>query len=167
VRGGRPRDHSQVQVHLIRHADALSRKGFDQPDEYRPLSDRGRDQARGLADRRWSSVVDVLSSPAIRCATTVAPLAARNGLTVESRPELAEGADPALALNMIEEGDFAGDIVVCSHGDLIPEMLHLFELRGCTLVGPSMVDKASTWTVEFQGGVAETATYVAPPVLPD
>ena len=156
-----------MQVHLIRHADALSRTGFDQPDEFRPLSDRGRAQARGLADRRWSSVADVISSPAIRCVTTVAPLAARNGLVVVGDEGLAEGVSPAAALKLIEEGDFEADLVMCSHGDLIPELLGLLEARGCELLGPSLVDKASTWTVMFTDGVAQTATYVAPPELPD
>lgn len=139
-----------MTLHLIRHAHALNRSGHDGDDRSRELSERGHLQASELAT--WSlfdRVTRIVSSPAVRCVDTVAPLAARLGLTVVEDHRLYEGSDAATVLDMSEEPN---DVVLCSHGDLIPEALRLAGMRGAELVGRRMVDKGCTWSITFEDG---------------
>ena len=73
-----------MALFLVRHAKAGSRSGWVGPDEARPLSKGGREQAenmaRTLAER---PVRRILSSPYTRCVETVGPLATKLGLPVE------------------------------------------------------------------------------------
>lgn len=151
-----------VTVYLIRHAHAIDQSSFSDDDAVRPLSDKGRTQARSIAGRRWFNLIEFRSSPAVRCMTTVAPLAARHGLEVIADESLAEGSDPTLAMAQIEAWG-RGGLILCSHGDLIPELLHLLELRGAELAGEPRVAKASTWSIESKNGQPTTATLTGPP----
>ena len=70
-----------MTVFLVRHADAKSRANWPHPDETRPLTRKGGTQADGLVDLlRKHPVRRILSSPAVRCVETVAPLANKLGL---------------------------------------------------------------------------------------
>jgi 2,3-bisphosphoglycerate-dependent phosphoglycerate mutase len=72
--------------YLVRHAHAAWT-----PDENRPLSDRGQRDAERVADLLQPfPITAIYASPAQRAQQTIAPLAARLHLTVESAPALAE-----------------------------------------------------------------------------
>jgi len=72
--------------YLVRHAHADWR-----PDENRPLSAKGRIGADRVADALCPfPIVAVCSSPARRARQTIAPLAARLGLSVQTVPQLCE-----------------------------------------------------------------------------
>jgi phosphohistidine phosphatase len=80
-----------MQLYLVRHADATP----GDPDELRPLSDEGREQARGLGERmRDDGVVPdvVLTSPLLRARETGDALARATGATSEADERLAPGA---------------------------------------------------------------------------
>src|SRR5204863_6334608 len=80
-----------VIVLLVRHADAESRDGWEAPDVLRPLTAKGRRQARGLVAAlgdRWP-IGQLVSSPSLRCLETLTPLA--------SILERDLGVSPALA----------------------------------------------------------------------
>ncbi|MFN2582854.1 MAG: hypothetical protein ABR498_08965 [Candidatus Dormibacteria bacterium] len=47
-----------TRLHLIRHADAGDREQWSGPDELRPLSDKGRRQARDLVALLGGDTVD-------------------------------------------------------------------------------------------------------------
>ena len=144
-----------MTLHIVRHASAQGRTHHHGHDIDRPLDDRGDRQAKELADREaFDEVTRVMSSPAVRCIETVAPLAARLGRTVETDDRLYEGHDPSALLDWL---DHDGSVVVCSHGDVIPEALRLLELRGARLQGQRMVEKGCTWSVEVDGGRPTTA----------
>jgi 8-oxo-dGTP diphosphatase len=150
-------------VHLVRHAVAESRSSWSLPDSARPLDERGRKQAAGLVGQRdWSNVRSIASSPAVRCLDTVAPLAAHLGLAVLTEERLGEGRDPSAVLAMIAEAD-RGDLVLCSHGDLIPEVLRLAESRGALVERPRKWAKGSTWTITCDDGEFVEAAYTPPP----
>lgn len=150
-------------THLVRHAVAERRTSWSQPDELRPLDQRGFHQAERLPTTRdWSGVTSVLSSPALRCRQTVAPLAAVLGLAVEDSAALAEGADGTAALRVIETHR-DGDLVLCSHGDVIPEMLRLLVLRGTVLPAEQRWKKGSTWSIEHADGRFVRALYSPAP----
>jgi 8-oxo-dGTP diphosphatase len=155
-----------VTLHLIRHAHAGDRSRWGGSDDLdRPLTDTGHEQAvaidRWFGDRR---VRGVWSSMAVRCAQTVAPLAHRTGLEVELRSELTEGARPAVLLELLrEEALEADDLVLCSHGDLIPEVLNTLLREGMVVIGGRGCEKGSIWSLDVRGRDIVSATYTARP----
>jgi len=103
----------------------------------------------------------VLTSPALRCRETVRPLAERLGLHVTDEPVLAEGADPSRVLALIEAAP--ADTVLCTHGDVIPEVVRLLHLRGAELPATRRWQKGSTWVIVHDGERFVQARYTAPP----
>jgi 8-oxo-dGTP diphosphatase len=146
-----------MRVLLIRHAQAGDRRPGGR-DLYRPLVETGRRRAEDLrallADR---PITAVLSSPATRCLQTVEPLARTLGLEIGEEPGLYEGSDAALALALLERDD-DGELVVCSHGDVIPEVVELVAAAGAEVRGRGC-EKGSIWLLERGGGRWTRATY--------
>jgi len=138
-----------VTVLLVRHASAGDRSDWEGDDALRPIDAGGRRQAKGLAELEYG-VTRVLSSPAVRCVQTVAPLAERLGLPVEERGELDEGSSRDTVGVLLEE--LADETaVLCTHGDVIQD-----------LIGEEP-PKGAIWVLERSGeGLARTR-YVPPP----
>jgi len=112
-------------------------------------------------------VAKVISSPYLRCVETVSPAAEHLGLEVVTDDRLAEGlysADPSELVQWLA-GLGPTDSLICSHGDVLPELLRLMSLRGMTMDGPMACRKASVWTVEFDAEGPRHARYTPPPVL--
>ena len=158
-----------MTVYLVRHARAGNRSKWKKPDHLRPLSKVGRRQADGLPEvvtgdlgqQRKARITDVLSSPFVRCAQTVEPLAKRIGLTVELADALTEGARLEDALPIVEK--YADtNAVLCMHGDVLPELLEHFARRGLRLPH-DRVEKGSTWALDFDEGKVTAIRYFAPP----
>ena len=162
----RPLRCTPMTVHLVRHAHAGDRSRWNGSDDLeRPLSEVGHEQATAIdhwfVDR---PVRAIWSSLAVRCAQTVGPLAHRVGCEVELRDELTEGARAALMLELIRaEVILDGDIVMCSHGDLIPEVLNTLLREGMVVIGGRGCEKASIWSLEARGRAIVSATYTATP----
>jgi 8-oxo-dGTP diphosphatase len=154
-----------MTVFLVRHADAKSRANWPHPDETRPLTRKGLDQAEGLVDLLHDRPIRrILSSPAVRCVETLAPLANKLGLKVEQTDALFEGADPSKAYDLLRRvAKEKGDTVLCAHGDLIPELLRLASRDGLTLHDPPRWAKGSTWAIEGDGKHFTKARYLPPP----
>jgi 8-oxo-dGTP diphosphatase len=151
-----------MSLYLVRHARAGSRQAWKGPDELRPLSKVGRKQAAGIARARaGSGITRIVSSPFVRCQQTVEPLAKKLDLEIELREELAEGALSAEALRLLEKllDQYA---VVCSHGDVLGNLLDHVASTGLRL-NPPKLEKASTWVLEAADGEPRTARYVPPP----
>ena len=131
-----------MTLYLIRHADAGTRDPYSPSDHLRGLSEDGMRQAARIADRLGDAgVTRVLSSPYPRCVQTVEPLARRLGVEVEPQPALAEGADGRRTFALMTA--LAGtDAVLCSHGDVIPEVIRLLRITG-TVINKSSL--ASAW----------------------
>jgi 8-oxo-dGTP diphosphatase len=154
-----------MAIYLVRHAQALSRSGWQGPDEERPLSSKGERQAKGLIDLiAHPEVRRVLSSPALRCTTTVQPAAEKLGLDVKVAPELAEGAGGKSAVALIRELlAKKGDAVLCTHGDIIPEVLRMIARDDVRFRDDPRWAKGSTWVFEGQGTTITEARYLPPP----
>jgi 8-oxo-dGTP diphosphatase len=154
-----------MALYLVRHAQALSRSGWEGPDEERPLSSRGERQAEGLVDLiALPDVRRVLSSPALRCMTTVQPAAEKLGLDVRPAPELAEGAGGKSAVALLREQlTKKGDAVLCTHGDIIPEVLRIVARDDVRFRDELRWAKGSTWVFEAQGATITDARYLPPP----
>jgi phosphohistidine phosphatase SixA len=134
-----------MPLFLVRHAKAGSRSGWVGPDEARPLSKSGREQAesmkRELAER---PVRRILSSTYVRCIETVQPLASKLGLAVEATDALAEGAHYAPV-------------------DIIPAVIDALQRRGMSLEGEPDYRKGATWVIERDGDEFVRATTLPPP----
>jgi 8-oxo-dGTP diphosphatase len=151
-----------VTVHLVRHAKAGSRRAWSGDDELRPLSKRGRTQARALAKRLVDERVDrIVSSPYVRCVETVEPLAARSSLEIETSDALAEGTALADSLRLFEKCADA-NTVLCTHGDVLGNLLAHFARQGVA-VDDDRMEKASAWVLDVVDGEVRAAKYVPPP----
>lgn len=152
-----------VTVFLVRHAKAGDRELWTEPDHIRPVTKKGRRQAEGLVDLlRQEDVKRVLSSPYARCVQTVEPMAADRGLTIEQHDALAEGALLRDTLALIE--DLAEQApVLCTHGDVVGNVIAHLEGRGVPGADQRLCKKGSTWVLTTEGGRVTGAAYHPPP----
>jgi len=151
-----------VPLFLIRHAVAGVRSSLDPFDDRRELDDGGRHQAQTIA-AEWScdDVEAIFSSPAVRCVQTVEPLAERLGLQVQIATELFEGASSSRSIAYVRS--FTGrSVVLCSHGDVIPDVLRNLEVGGSRLEGRGC-GKGSIWSLDNSTDRIESGTYYPEP----
>jgi phosphohistidine phosphatase SixA len=155
--------HSQlVAQYLVRHAKAGSRNGWVGPDEARPLTRAGREQAdaimRALGDQ---PVPRTLSSPYRRCVETLQPLATKLGLSVEVVTVLAEGESAAAVVELMTA--LPDDSVLCTHGDVLPAVIDVLASRGMAVDGELDWRKGVTWVLERDGDEFVRAHALPPP----
>jgi 8-oxo-dGTP diphosphatase len=151
-----------VTVYLIRHAHAGDRGSWQGDDRLRPLSPRGFEQAERISIALGDQPIEVVrSSPAIRCLQTVAPLARARLCPVESDARLFEGNDADAVLSLIDEYPDE-QIALCSHGDVIPELIDALRLRGVPSEGRGC-EKGSIWRLDRDGKVIVNAIYLGRP----
>jgi 8-oxo-dGTP diphosphatase len=154
-------------VTIVRHADAGSRSRFAGPDADRPITRRGRAQAAAIADLLESSgAVAIVSSPALRCVETLAPLAERLGLDIEQNGALSEESSAADALEeLIDRGaDVGGLVIGSSHGPIFEELLATVG-AGVHSAGPPSVAKGGRVELLLDGGrITDLQTFGAPKV---
>ena len=113
---------------ILRHAKALERGDWDEPDSQRTLNEVGFDQAQLLIKHLEPFAIDeVYTSDYTRCVQTVTPLAHTRGLSITGVPSLNEQIfeeDPSRAVafaNALKQDE--KNIVICSHNPVIPTML--------------------------------------------
>ena len=154
-----------MTIYLIRHGHAGSRKAWQGPDEQRPLSDKGVGQASAIAERLGGTEIDqVVSSPALRCVQTVEPLARRLDRKVRIDEALAEGTPVASSLELLHRLIATnGDAALCSHGDVIPEMMSALQEDGIDGDGTVNSAKGGTFVLETGDGRVTSSCYVPPP----
>ncbi|MEZ5245348.1 MAG: phosphoglycerate mutase family protein [Acidimicrobiales bacterium] len=154
-----------MSLYLVRHASAVDRSRWSLDDLERPLDRRGGIQAEAItAHFSAHGLRGVWSSQAVRCVDTVLGTAAAHGLTVEIRAELTEGASPNALLELLrEEAGVKGDLVMCSHGDLIPEVLNRLLRDGMSVLGARGCEKGSIWELETRGRDITQGRYTPTP----
>ncbi len=151
-----------MTVYLVRHARAGSRGRWKGDDALRPLSKVGRAQADGIAEHLAEESIDlVLSSPYTRCVGTVEPLARKLGIDIETADALAEGARLSQALRLFEKVQDR-EVVLCTHGDVMQDLLDHFGRHGVKLRDHRM-EKGSVWVFEIEADKVRRARYVPPP----
>jgi 8-oxo-dGTP diphosphatase len=148
----------RFDCYVVRHAEAGKRGTF--ADELRPLSRRGKEQADAIAAALADAgITRLYSSPYVRCAETLEPLAARADLKVRTRDSLAEGNDASGVLELVESAD--GPIAVCSHGDVIESLVATLARRRVPL-DDDRAAKGSTWVLTRTRHDIVAAHYVPP-----
>jgi broad specificity phosphatase PhoE len=155
-----------MTTYLVRHASAGHRDDRDPHDDDRALDDSGRVQAEKLAAwLRHLPITRILTSPFPRCVQTVEPLAEALGVPIETCDALAESTPIECSWPLLESvADETA--VICSHGDVIPDLIRRAQLRGLHVPGKSGCAKGSVWTLEHWDG-ERFAVGVYTPVTPD
>jgi 8-oxo-dGTP diphosphatase len=125
---------------VLRHAKALSRDEWNGSDSARPLSPRGERQAGAIVGPlRAFGARRIISSPAVRCVETVAPLSAALGRRIDitdlvSQDAWEEGASDARKI-VGQRVRARKPAVICSHGPVLPDILSEIALATGTLRG--------------------------------
>lgn len=140
-----------MRLYVVRHVKAGDRKRWgDAPDIERPISAGGLRQAEALARRLVDAgVTRLISSPYVRCRQSLEPLGERLGLDVETDERLAEGQPFEQVLALVAE--VPSRTVLCSHGDIVPELITALVRRGMTLTTEPDWRKATLWTLRGPG----------------
>jgi 8-oxo-dGTP diphosphatase len=124
---------STFGVIVLRHAKALGRPDWEGPDERRPLASRGVLQAQHIVPtlRAWHPR-RIITSPAVRCASTVRPLARALDRKIRYEPGISQDAwddgaaqVPEVVAKRLVSGKTA---VLCSHRPVLPDILREFAL---------------------------------------
>ncbi|MFD4420645.1 NUDIX domain-containing protein [Agromyces sp. NPDC058484] len=139
---------------LLRHGKAVGRGAWKGPDASRPLAERGVAQAASLVDTltAWAPK-RIVSSPAVRCVTTVAPLAAATGIEIKREAGISQDAwesDDAEVRRVVGKRVRSGKTtVICGHGPVLPEMIREIALATATPLGSYVTDAAGLETGAF------------------
>lgn len=163
-----PEPGRDVTVHLVRHAKAGDRTLWSAPDDGRPLTDPGWRQAEAIAEALADPPpVKLVSSPYLRCAQTLEPLATRLDLAIESAPALAEGGDIDTALAYLLAQARHGNYAASTHGDIMMLGIETLLDQGVRLRGHKVdFKKGSRWELTVRDGVFRSARYRKPPKPP-
>lgn len=148
-----------MTAYVIRHAKAGDRDAWEGDDRLRPLTKSGWRQAEGLGESLKNGPIDrIFSSPYVRCMQTVEPLAEQRELPVEPRKDLEEGSGGESVIRLVQE--FKGrHIVLCTHGDVVEELLEPLIAQGLVSRARASLEKGSTWVLEEQDGRITSAKY--------
>jgi phosphohistidine phosphatase SixA len=148
-------------IYLVRHGHAGLRADWPEADSARPLSPRGRREAEAIAALLAPrGITRVLSSPHWRCRQTVAPLAAACLLEVEFEPLLAERAPLGAARPLLASA--ADGTVLCTHGNVISDLIAGLAADGAALQGPRNAEKGSIWELTAADGRVRSGRYLPP-----
>jgi broad specificity phosphatase PhoE len=110
---------------------------------------------------RGETIARVLSSPYARCVQTVEPLAKKLGVPVEVASELAEGTLLSDVLRLIEKVADEPS-VLCTHGDVVENLLRHLGERRVALEGGFVFAKGSTWVFDAEDGEIVRGRYLPP-----
>ena len=136
-----------MSLFLVRHAKAGKRSQWEGDDSLRPLVAEGVRQAEVIAESiALLQPTALYSSPFVRCVQTLEPLAKATGLSVVKHELLAEGVNFTGTVDWMHT--LADGAVMCSHGDVIPEVIDALERRGMEVSGFRESRKGSVWVLE-------------------
>lgn len=152
-------------VVLLRHAPAVAE--WDAPDVTRPLDDAGAGLAVRLADllALFAPVRVVCATPR-RCVQTVAPLASRCGVRIESD----SGFDAAsharspevTAERVMEVATTQGTVVVCADTGVVPDTVALLADTDGLHVPSVRTPAGAGWVLSFNGAALVAADFFHP-----
>ena len=131
---------STFAIIALRHGKATPPGSWPGSDASRPLTERGVLQAATVVPtlQAWRPR-RIVTSPAVRCVSTVAPLAAATGIKPKHEPRISQDAFEE-GTNLVRE--VVGkrvrsrkSAVLCSHGPVLPEILREIALATGTVPG--------------------------------
>ena len=157
-----------MQVTIVRHARAISKRQWSGPDHLRPLDEIGQRHALKLVDTlAVTPIRRLLSSPALRCRQTLEPLARRTGLPIETAELLAAHGDARAVLAGLDR-DVLANAVLCTHGEVMRPLLRQLRRRQVVIVGEAgargwLLRKGVVWHLEIGEDGKVTKLHAVPP----
>jgi 8-oxo-dGTP diphosphatase len=148
------------RIYLVRHGWAGQKEAWKKPDSIRPLDRRGRKQADAVAARLSGvGITRLLSSQFTRCIENTDPIGRTLGLPVETTKKLGVDASPDDTLKLIKQlrGESA---VLCTHGQVIGDLIGKLDAEGIELQGPRKWKKGSIWMLETRRGQVKRGTHL-------
>jgi phosphohistidine phosphatase SixA len=150
---------------LVRHADAGDKHRWQGPDSLRRLSPAGQAEAAGLVIGLDDYPIGrILTSPTLRCQQTVQPLARDRRLHIEHEVAFGVDADLARVVALLEDPRLQ-NTVVCTHGELIGQVLTRLVTDGLVVDQPLQWPKGSTWLLDGTSRRLTHARYLPPLIL--
>jgi 8-oxo-dGTP diphosphatase len=150
----------------VQETDAGSNQEWIGPDADRPLSAVGWRQAKGLVGLLGTfPAARLLTSPALRCRQTVAPLVAAYGLDAEGVVELGTDSNIDRLLGLLEAPETRG-AVLCTHGEAFRSLMDRLGGRGTVdPAGDRQWDKGATCILKGDPRSRLSVSYL-PPAVP-
>ena len=156
-------------VLIVRHGTAGSKKRYKGDDRQRPLDKQGRAQAESLVGQLLAFGANVLyAADRTRCHQTLEPLAEELGATITSEPSLTEVAyaenRKAARRRILEIAEADGTPVICTQGEVIPDLIAWWCARDGVRPDKSRNRKGSTWVMSLAGGRLVAADHIGSPL---
>jgi len=138
----------------LRHGKTVAPDAWDGPDSTRPLMQRGQDQATSIAPAIAAfSPAKLISSTAVRCQSTIAPLAAHVALPVRATAAISQDAyedgESDVAAVVAKRLAKKRTTVLCSHGPVLPEIIAEIARQTETIPTAELRRAASLGTGEY------------------
>jgi len=145
---------STFPIIVLRHAKATPREEWTGADAARPLTARGTKQAHALVGPlRSFGARKIVTSDAVRCVTTVTPLAASLGKEIDRTPLIGQDAweDGTSDVRTVvgKRVRARKPAVLCSHGPVLPDIMSELALATGTLRGSYLGSASSLEVAAF------------------
>ena len=152
-----------MKIFLVRHASAVERFSWNTDDSERPLDKEGSNQSLMIA-KYFSSIniSSIFCSMAVRCQQTIWPTAQQSGIQIELLNSLSEGSTRQasdLVENLVRTKNTDSFPILCSHGDVISELIRSLTLNGMNIPKRKGFAKASIWELFFLNRKIESGFY--------
>jgi 8-oxo-dGTP diphosphatase len=141
-------------VIVVRHGKAVPAEAWDGPDSTRPLLLRGTSQANVIAASIAAYLPEkILTSNAVRCVATIAPLAALTAIKPKEDAGLSQDAfatdEATVARILAKRMKSRKSAVLCTHGPVIPEIIRELATLTNTPYSSDVASMAALATGEF------------------
>jgi 8-oxo-dGTP diphosphatase len=151
---------------LIRHGKAGSKKRWKGDDALRPLDAEGKESARRIATvAPCYGPARILAADLVRCADTVRGVSVETGVALDLEPRLTGAkyaADPQATIDLVRElVARGGTSVLCSQGEVIPDLMQRLAERSQLRLRRPPARKGSVWALSFAGDTLLAADYDA------
>ncbi len=159
-------------VLIVRHATAGSKSRYRGDDRNRPLDKHGRAQAESLVGQLLAfGAEELFAADRVRCHQTLEPLAEELAVPIHTEPALTEQAysdnRKAARLRMLEIAATSTTPVICTQGEVIPDVIAWWCERDGVRPDKSRNRKGSTWVLTLVDGRLVGADHIGTPLASD
>jgi 8-oxo-(d)GTP phosphatase len=156
-------------VLIVRHATAGSKSRWNGDDRDRPLDKYGRSQAESLVGQLLAfGATQLYAADRVRCRQTLEPLAQELGVQIHEEPLLSADAYSSkhkpTRNRVLELAAADGTPVICTQGEVIPELIQWWCERDNVRPDKSRNRKGSTWVLSFSEGRLIAADHIGSPL---
>ncbi len=151
---------------IVRHAKAGKKRRWQGDDKLRPLDTEGAAQAQRLSVVAPCYGPDrIASADLVRCADTVRTVSHDLGIPIAIEPKLGTesyASNPKATVDWVREQVAAGGTsLLCSQGEVIPDLLSRLSARSPMRLRRAPARKGSIWALSFADGKLVGADYDA------